>query len=74
RLPEPGDKQGAVIGYNVVRESVLGEYMLEKEFGKLQGVVSGVAGNEDGLLDVAADNDKDGVKALQFGELNNVVH
>ncbi|KAG6893709.1 hypothetical protein C0993_000482, partial [Termitomyces sp. T159_Od127] len=60
--------------YHVIWESMLGEYMFEEELGKLQGVVSGVVGNEDGLFGEAADDNKDGIKALRLGELNNVVH
>ncbi|KAG6868011.1 hypothetical protein C0993_008386, partial [Termitomyces sp. T159_Od127] len=58
----------------VVQESMLGEYMFEEELGELQGIVSGAAGDEDSLFGEVADNDKDGISALQLGELNNVVH
>ncbi|KAG6884288.1 hypothetical protein C0993_012472, partial [Termitomyces sp. T159_Od127] len=57
RLPELGDKQGAIVGYNVVWESMLGEYVLKEEFGKFWGIVGGAAGNENGLLSQAADDD-----------------
>ncbi|KAG6877188.1 hypothetical protein C0993_009536, partial [Termitomyces sp. T159_Od127] len=64
RLPIPGYKEGAVVKDNVVQESVLKEYIFKEEFGKLQGIVGGVAGDEDGLFGEAADDDKDGIKAL----------
>ncbi|KAG6874105.1 hypothetical protein C0993_000827, partial [Termitomyces sp. T159_Od127] len=64
RLPEPGHEKKAVIKYNVIWKSMLGEDMFKEEFGKLWGVVGGVAEDEDGLLGEAADDDKDGIETL----------
>ncbi|KAG5730209.1 hypothetical protein E4T56_gene11669 [Termitomyces sp. T112] len=69
----PGDRQWRV-GDNVVWESVLGEYVFEKQFGKLQSVVSGVAGDEEGLLGEAANDDEDHVKTFGIGEFNDMIH
>ncbi|KAG6882785.1 hypothetical protein C0993_009175, partial [Termitomyces sp. T159_Od127] len=74
RLPELGDEEEATVGYNVVWESTLREYVFEEEFGSLWGVVSGAVEDEDGLLGEAAYDNEDGVKALQLRELDNVVY
>ncbi|KAG5734847.1 hypothetical protein E4T56_gene644 [Termitomyces sp. T112] len=74
RLPKVGYEQGSAVGDNVVWESMLGEYVFEKQFGKLWSIVGGVAGNEEGLLGEAANNNEDRVKAFGVGEFNNMIH
>ncbi|KAG6875897.1 hypothetical protein C0993_006872 [Termitomyces sp. T159_Od127] len=67
-------KEEAVVGDDVIWESVPEEYMFKEQFGKLWDIVDSAAGDEDCLFGEVADNDKDGIEALQLGELNNVVH
>ncbi|KAG5349951.1 hypothetical protein C0989_001079 [Termitomyces sp. Mn162] len=45
-----GGGEGSAVGDDVIWESMLGEYMFKKQFGKLWSIVSGVAGDEEGLL------------------------
>ncbi|KAG5336695.1 hypothetical protein C0989_012080 [Termitomyces sp. Mn162] len=71
---EAGNKQWAMVGDDVVWESMLGEDMFEESFGELQSIVSGVAGDEEGLLGEVADNKEDCIKALGVREFDNVVH
>ncbi|KAG5333226.1 hypothetical protein C0989_006042 [Termitomyces sp. Mn162] len=78
---EGGDSSGGVgcavesaVGDNVIWESVLGEYVFEKQFGELWSIVSGVAGDEEGLLGEVADNDEDHVKTFGIGEFDDMIH
>ncbi|KAG5348567.1 hypothetical protein C0989_009839, partial [Termitomyces sp. Mn162] len=74
RLPKVGYEQGSAVGDDIVWESVLGEYMFEKQFGKLQSIVGGVAGDEEGLLGEAANDDEDRVKTFGIGKFDDMIH
>ncbi|KAG5719763.1 hypothetical protein E4T56_gene18538 [Termitomyces sp. T112] len=69
-----GSGEGSMVGDDVVWESVLGEYMFKKQFGELRSIVGGVAGDEEGLLGEAANNDEDHVKTFRIGEFNDMIH
>ncbi|KAG5725137.1 hypothetical protein E4T56_gene10242 [Termitomyces sp. T112] len=74
QLPKVGYEQGSAVRDNVVRESMLREYVFKKQFGKLRSIVGGVAGDEEGLLGEAANNDEDHIKTFGIGEFNNMIH
>ncbi|KAG5321991.1 hypothetical protein C0989_012665 [Termitomyces sp. Mn162] len=69
-----GIQTGSMVGDNVIWESMLGEYMFEKQFGKLQSIVGGVAGDEEGLLGEAANDDKDCIKIFGVREFDDMIH
>ncbi|KAG6899999.1 hypothetical protein C0993_004505 [Termitomyces sp. T159_Od127] len=59
---------------DVIQEATLEKDVLKKEFIKFWSTVGDAAGNENGLLSEAANNNKDGIKAFQLEELNDIVH
>ncbi|KAG5349716.1 hypothetical protein C0989_002208 [Termitomyces sp. Mn162] len=69
-----GRQIGVTVGDDVVWESILGEYMFKEQFGKLQSIVCGVAGDEECLFGESANDNKDCIKAFRVRELNNMVH
>ncbi|KAG5349898.1 hypothetical protein C0989_001352 [Termitomyces sp. Mn162] len=74
QLPKVGYEQGSAVGDDVIWEFMLGEYVFEKQFGKLWSIVGGVAGDKEGLLGEAANDDEDCVKTFGIGEFNNMIH
>ncbi|KAG5348906.1 hypothetical protein C0989_007240 [Termitomyces sp. Mn162] len=74
QLPKVGYKQGSAVGDDVVWESMLGEYMFEKQFGELWSIVSGVAGDEEGLLGEVANDNEDCVKTFGIREFDDMIH
>jgi hypothetical protein len=71
---EMGNEFRTTIGGNMRRNSVLGEYVEDKEFRKFEGGNSIVGGNEYRLLGKSVYNNKDGSEARGDRELFYEVH
>jgi hypothetical protein len=71
---EMGNEFRTMIGGNMRRNSVLGEYVEDKEFRKFEGGNSIIGGDEYRLLGESVYNNKDGGEARGDGELFYEVH